>query len=237
MASITWSNSSPADDVTFTSMASRIQSIWTSIATGLNQSLYWQDGSDNSDGLFKAETFKTALAPELWARRTENDDGYLIQEKMPGNVAAGDAQEGYRGGGFYHVGSSDTFCVGSPFMQEHALDPVAAAPITARWVIRSGTLEGISLTSVQEEVTRSVITFAEEGDISHASQIRLFVQIVEDPDAFGLQAGDDMFIGVQKISKQTAESVISYAANAGAYPDVTGMTVNIAWLSEATETY
>jgi hypothetical protein len=229
VAAITWSNTSPADDVTFTSMASRIQSIWTSIATGLNQSLYWQDGSANSDGLFKAETMRLPAIGTGLCRLASLDDGTLILGQTDGFLS----ETGYGEGGLYHAGSSDTFCVGSPFMQEHATE-VMTAPISARWVVRSGTLEDISISTAA--ITTSVITFGET--YSDASEIRVFVQIAEDPDAaFFIQDSDDFFVGVQRVSKETAQSVISWAANADAYPDIASKSVKLAWISEGTVSY
>jgi len=229
MASITWSNTSPADDVTFTSMASRIQSIWTSISTGLNQSLYWQDGSDNSDGLFKTESMRLPVITTGLCRLASMEDGTLILSSTGGFLS----ETGHGAGGLYHAGSSDTFCVGSPFMQEHGVE-VMTAPISARWVVRTGKIEDVSVTT--DGATSSVITFGET--YSDAAEVRVFLQVQEDPDnKFRFQVGDDLFIGAQRVSAATAESILSWAANAAAYPDVTSRNVHIAWISEGTVAY
>jgi len=166
-------------------------------------------------------------------RTAEGYDGTLMLDAATGFLS----ETGYRPVSLYHAGSSDTFCVSSSCMQEQATAPIAP-PFEARWVVRTGTVEGVSLDSTAGEDTRSVITFGET--YSDASEIRLFLQITQDNNSlFRLATGDDIFIGVNRVSTETAESLISYLAGANAYPDLAaGATkVNIAWISEGTVAY
>jgi len=129
MVAIGWSNATPGDDVTDTSLDDEIRSMLTNIGGGLGTSFYWpgsaaQAGSAGSSGEMLLGTMR---APRGTVRAGGAGNGFIGQDTNP------------EAGGLWHVGSAVTFRFTGLAQQQEQNTTPGNAPYAARWVVSSGT--------------------------------------------------------------------------------------------------
>ena len=223
MAQIAWSITTPGDDMTASAVDDQIRSDLTAIQTGLQQFMYWDDGSANSDGEFKADTLRIEAISDATNPATLYGLGWLKWNSLTTTSQSG----GPRGGGLYlmtggqDIGSGYTtpVQVGGRFMSEMSTPP---SSVSYRWERSSGTFTDLLLGGI---VNESVITFGVE--YSHQSAVNVYVNWID--GGGGIASLETFAFGVDQVSKQSARVV--------AWMDTSLLQLTTgywAWMSEGT---
>lgn len=233
MASITWSTTTPGADSTASAVDDQIRADVSAISTGLQQFVYWTNGSANSDGEFLAGTLRFAnVAAANNPRLASNEEGWVILHRPGAVTDGGGTHKGFQFGGMYHVGETNPALLGHPAMVERYPLPTTK---TSRWVVATGS-QTISATS--GALMTSVITYG--PTYSHGSDVRVFLTLQPNAECgvYSSGTGDTFCYGVEHVSSTTCLSKISWSAQTIlSYPDSTNPQLTIHWLSEGTVDY
>lgn len=230
MASITWSTTTPGTDSTASAVDDQIRADVSALSTGLQQFLYWTNGSAASDGEFLAGTLRlTNVASAKNPRLASNEEGWLALHR-PGYVSDGvHASSGYQYGGLYHIGADHPALLGHAAMVERYPMPTTT---TSRWVTATGS-QSVSATS--SALMSSVITYGVE--YSHGSDVRVFLSIQPSPEC-GVNSADLFTYGVDNVSATTCGSFVSWSAHTTPnFIDSGSPTLTLHWMSEGTVNY
>lgn len=234
MAEIAWSTSTPGDDSLASAVDNQVRSDLTAIQTGLQAFLWWDDGSANSDGYFKAGTMRVAnTARSAGTSSCLSDlysDGWMrfdTRQAVQNDPAA--ATVGAQGGGLYlwNASSEDTrpILVGHPMMSFMSTTP---STVSATWVRSTGTT---TLTLYGNYLQTSVITFG----VTYAQPP--YVHVCWTDRINNWSSTDTVSFGVDQISTQTARFVAFNKSALGplGYFDISSGVLQ--WLSEGTVVY
>lgn len=200
MANIAWSNTTPGDDMTASSVDDQLRSDWTAIQTGLEEFMYWTDGSAASAGEWKLSTAKVR------SQTTEHTipQGLGPQGALGAVVHFGPTTGVNVGGenyGVWHIGSSQTMLVGHAQVAEHVTEP-SNAPYTARWVMAEGK---IPLT-VDRAGTLSIATKVDYG-VTYNGIPNVIASI--EVGRLGMWQQEDPIFGIDDITQSGFSSKMS----------------------------
>lgn len=218
MAVISWSNTTPGDDMTASSVDDQLRSDFTAIRTGLEEFMYWTDGSSNSAGEWKLGTARL---------RSEDDDtlpqGLGPQGSLGGRIHDGPAT-GDVGGehyGMWHIGSANTMLVGHAQLSEHIDDP-SSAPFATHWIVEEGKTE-VTLDRSGTPLVRSSITFSLEYTVVPNVIATLY-------GGTSIAGQEDFTFGIDSIATSGFSSEVSLASVFGTSTSI----VTVCWSSLGT---
>jgi len=224
MAEIAWSTSTPGDDSLASAIDDQLRSDFTAIQTALQQFMYWDDGSANSDGEFKPNTLRIEAISDATNPTLLYGQGWLKWNSITSTADAGSAQ---KGGGLYLMtggqplgsGATTPVLIGGRFMSEMSDAP---SSVSYRWERSTGTVTDLLLGGILNE---SIITFGVE--YSHQSAVNVYVGWVD--GGGGMASLETFCFGIDQVSKQTARLV--------AWMDTSLLNLTTGywtWLSEGT---
>jgi hypothetical protein len=165
MVAIGWSNTTPAGDSTASFQDDAWRSMWTSICSGLAETMYWPGApgaSSASDGEMRLGTLRVVQQYDTAAGnpRVVMQGGGASGTMAFTRLNAADVVETNMGRGYlWQAGSATTQMMGHVLIAEHQQQP-SNATYTARWVLSSGTVASSSVTTTDYFTVNFPVTYS-----------------------------------------------------------------------------